>query len=70
MSENGHKWSAELFRWLLRERSHLYFTFFFAIWTFLSPNIKVSLEAKIENKRSPWILKKHKQKAKALNFFD
>lgn len=49
-------------------KKSLNFHILFTILTFISPNIKVSLEAKIKNKKSPGTLKKHKPKSKALNF--
>lgn len=51
-----------------KRKESLKFHIIFTIWTFLSCNIKVSLEAKIKNKISPGTLKKHKLRSRALNF--
>lgn len=50
-----------------KRKESLKFHVLFTIWIFLSPNIKVSLEAKTKSKRSSGTSKKHEPKSIALN---
>lgn len=51
-----------------KRNESLNFQVLFTILTFFSSPIKVSLEAKIKNKKSSGREKKHKPKSKAFNF--